>query len=99
MDDEGLGISYASHMQDQFEAGYEGSRCLESSFDAEGEHSAESMLQIFASKLMVWVAFKARVVHAFHSRMLLKELCHCKRVLAATLGAERKSFKPLKHQE
>ena len=99
MYDEGLGISYAAHMEDEFKTGHEGCSCLETSLHAECEHTAETMLEILLSKLMILVALKTRVVHALDCRMLLKELGYCKGIVTATLGSQRQSLKTLEHEE
>ena len=99
MNDEGLRISDASYMQDEFETGHECSCCFETSLHTEGEHAAETMLEVFASKLMVRIALETGIVYAFNCRMLLEELCHSKGIVAATFSAKRKSLKTLKHQE
>ena len=86
-------------MQDQFKACHQGCRRLESSLDTEGEHSAESVLEILAAEFVIRIALEARVVDAFHCRVLLKELSHCKSVLTAAFSSERKGLKSLEHEE
>ena len=86
-------------MQDEFELGHKSCSCFKATLHTEGQHTAETVLEILASKIVILIALKTRIIYALHSRMLLKELCHSKSVLTATLSSERKSLKTLKHEE
>ena len=75
-------------MKDELKTGYKRRSCFKASLYAECQYTAEAVLEIFASKFVVWVVLETRLVNALYCRMLLKELCHCKSVVTTALGTE-----------
>ena len=88
VNDERLGVSHAADMKDELELCDKSCRCLEASLYAESEYASETMLEIFASKLMILIALETRVVHALHCRVLLEKFRYGKCIVAAALCAE-----------
>ena len=88
MHDERLRVTHTAHMKDELKLGYKGCSSLETTLHTEGQHTAETMLEILAGKIMILVALETRIVHALYSRVLLEEFCYSKCVVAAALCAE-----------
>ena len=76
-------------MKDELKLGHKLCRRFETALYTEGQYATETMLEVLAAEFMVRIALETRVVHAFYSRMLLKEFRHCKSVVAAALGSKR----------
>ena len=98
MDDQALGVPDIGENAEQLDIVHQFDALGAAAPDAEYDHTARAVRQVFLREFMRRIAGKSGVAHPRDLRMMLQELRHLPRIGAVALHAQRKRFDSLQEE-